>query len=140
MVKACHLLIFLLCFTGAFCQESQELVGEIVKTGQSQEINYWDEFSKMLFLLSLIIFSLLVLAWLSKQVMNTREEQLNKTNTIKVLEKRALSQKSMAYLLEVPGKMLLIGESPSGLKALCEIPLSESFELNQKSREMDENA
>lgn len=130
MNKLSYCLFFWLCLAGAFCQEAQE-PQEAPAKELTQEMNYWDEFSKMLFFLGLIVLSLLVLAWLSKQVMHTREEQLNKTNSIKVLEKRALSQKSMAYLVEVPGKMILVGESPSGLKALCEMPLIESFELNR---------
>lgn len=117
--------------------EEEKIANEILKeealrsslsreTTQTVEYDYWSEFFRMLLILSAIIALLLFSSWFLKRLMNTRLEQINKLNAIKVLEKRVLSQKAVAYLLEVQGKQLVVGESPAGLQCLCEIPLTPS--------------
>lgn len=95
--------------------------------------DYWKDFFRMLMILGIIILSLIFSARFFKRLMNSRLKQLNDLNKIKVLEKRTLSQKSVAYLLEVAGKQFVIGESTSSLHFLTEIPLeNDDFSNNEK--------
>lgn len=101
-----------------------------------------NEFLNMLFVLGGIIALMLVVAWILKRVLSTRELQMNETSVIKVLERRALNPKSALYLVEVHGKGLIIGETPNGLSSLGEIeikPVATSFDriLEKKKRESE---
>jgi len=93
--------------------------------GSFTDYSYGGDFVKMLFVLGLIVFLLIACAWFLKRFMATRVEQMNKSNAIKILERRTLSQKALLYLVEVHGKQILIGESASGINCLGDVPLHE---------------
>lgn len=86
-----------------------------------QAYNFMDEFSSMMSTVAVLLVAVLVLAWIMKRVVKTREAQLNLSSNIKVLERRVLSPRSNIYLLEVGESVLLIGESAAGVHALADL-------------------
>lgn len=97
-------------------------VDEILDEQPPEEFHYWHEFFKMMLILGAILGSVLLLAWFLKKFLNKRVKILNHENTIKILERRNLSQKSMLYVVEVSGKQLLISDSQnSGVQLLSEL-------------------
>lgn len=75
--------------------------------------NFIGEFFYMLLMLTLLITLVMFTSWFLKRMLNSRMEQMNASSTIKVLEKRSLSQKTHLYLIEHEGKSLLIAETPT---------------------------
>lgn len=71
------------------------------------------EFFYMLLMLGLLISLVMFTSWFLKRMLHSRIEQMNSSSTIKVLEKRSLSQKTHLYLIEHEGKSLLIAETPT---------------------------
>lgn len=71
------------------------------------------KFFHMLFILALLIGFMILASWALKRMMKARITQVNQTSLIKVLETRQLSPKTNLFLIEIEGKMLLIGESPT---------------------------
>lgn len=94
--------------------DNQKVEKSIFPDNSPEEINYWQEFSKMMVMLGLILGVVLLIAWFLKVFLNKRIKQVNESNIIKVLERRNLSQKSMMYLIEVYNRQFLIGDSASG--------------------------
>lgn len=114
--------------------QQSPFANEFVQTTNTEvQYDYWQEFFKMLSILGMIVILLVVSAWFLKRLMSSRMDHMNKLNTIKILERRVLSQKAVLYLLEVPEKKLIVGESPSGLQCLTELPLeTDSFAPEEK--------
>lgn len=94
--------------------DSKNIEKPIFPEDSPEEINYWQEFSKMMVMLGLILGAVLLIAWFLKAFLNKRIKQVNESNIIKVLERRNLSQKSMMYLIEVYDRQFLIGDSAAG--------------------------
>ena len=53
--------------------------------------------------------------------MRVRLTQANLTKNIKILEKRAISPKSLLYIVEIDGKKILISESNLEVRKIKEI-------------------
>ena len=68
-------------------------------------------FIKMVIILSLLLVLVFFTFWLFKRFMRIKIDQANLTKNIKIIERRALSHKSILYLIEVEGKRVLISES-----------------------------
>lgn len=79
---------------------------------------FWTEVVNMMATLGLIISLILIAAWFLKRMLNTRQEQVNTTSIIKVIERRGLSPKTAVYLLEIEGKSIVIAESQNGVTVL----------------------
>lgn len=78
---------------------------------ESNTKEYESAFIKMIiFLIGLLIFVFIVF-FLFKKLSSSRMQHNNHFRTIKILEKRAISPKSMLYLVEVGGKKILLAES-----------------------------
>lgn len=87
---------------------------------------YETAFIRMLFvLIGLLLFTCLGV-YLFKRFSTNRLQQSNHARNIKILEKRAISPKSMLYLVEVGGKKLLLGESQLELRHLSGLEWIES--------------
>jgi len=75
----------------------------------------------------------------TKRLLQKRVHRANQTNLIKVLEKRTLSAKSQVYAIGVLDRLLIVGESPSGLQTLGEFPagthLEALYNMQKKERE-----
>lgn len=81
---------------------------------------FLSEFLSMLTTLGLLISLILLIAWFLKRMVNSRQEQVNTTSIIKIIERRSLSPKSVIYLLEVEGKSLVVAESQNGVTFLSQ--------------------
>ncbi|MEI8366320.1 MAG: flagellar biosynthetic protein FliO [Parachlamydiaceae bacterium] len=80
------------------------------------------EFLKMTATLGIVIVLILIVAWFLKRMVNAKLAQGNNDSSIIVVERRALSQKTMVYLLEVAGKGIVVAESPHGVTFLGNYP------------------
>ncbi len=90
---------------------------EAVSLGQQgkEEGHFYSDLFNMLFTLGLLIALLLMGSWIVKRLMHTRLHQINTTSSIKIIESRALSTKSVIYLLEIQGKEIAVAESINGI-------------------------
>lgn len=70
---------------------------------------------------------------------NRRQVRFNNSSKIQVLEQRALSQKSAAYLLEVAGKQIFFAESPHGVTAITLEPERASRDFHELLEEGSKN-
>lgn len=87
---------------------------EVVVTPPSYE----HALGKMLLTLFGLIVLILLTVWIMRRLSAGRLGRTNADHAIKILEKRALSPKSMLYLLDVEGKHVLISESQLEVRAL----------------------
>lgn len=79
------------------------------------------EFFRMLATLAFILVLLFLFLWFAKRLMNARLQQVNEQSPIKILETRQLSAKTLLYLIEVEGEVILIAESHSGVTHLKDL-------------------
>lgn len=84
---------------------------EIEPQIESHTSSYESAFYKMLFVLLGIIVLVFLLFFLFRKLSNSRMNQSNQFRSIKILEKRAISPKSMLYLVEIGGQKILLAES-----------------------------
>lgn len=89
-------------------------------TDNEQFDQFYGQFFKMLFMLGIIIVFLLALTWFFKRFMNTRMEQINAASAIQIVERRAISTKTILYVLDISGRKVLVAESPNGVTAMTE--------------------
>ncbi len=79
----------------------------IQATTQSYESAFMKTVMILIFILALIGFTF----WMFKRLSQSRVNQLNYMKSIKILEKRPISPKTILYLIEISGKQILIAES-----------------------------
>lgn len=95
------------------------------------ESRFLGEFFYMLLMLSILIGAVFLTSWFLRKMVNTRIEQQNASSSIKILERRALSQKTTLYVVEVEGEVHLIAESPTNVVQLeLKKPLTSSDEAS----------
>lgn len=82
---------------------------------------FLSELLNMVTSLGLIVAAMFGVAWILKRMMAQRMEQANVTSSIKILERRVLTPKSVVYLIEVEGKRILVGESHTGMTKLTDL-------------------
>lgn len=104
---------------------------DLIKEPPKENDKFFAEFINMLATLGLIIGLILIVAWFLKRLVNTRIEQANSNSSIKILERRNLSPKSILYLLEIEGTAYLVAESVNGITRLSEFPIAQ--ETNEKT-------
>lgn len=80
------------------------------------------EFVKMAATLGLVIAMILFIAWFLKRMVAAKIERGNADSSITIVDRRALSQKTMLYLIEVAGKGIVVAESPHGVTFLGNYP------------------
>ena len=82
--------------------------------------SYEYAFLKMLAMLGLLVLLLGVTFWLFRRISSGRLKQSNQSRMIKIVERRALSPKSMLYVVEFAGKQVLIAESQLEVRKIDE--------------------
>lgn len=92
----------------------------LLQVTATESFDFWASFRQMLVSLAAVCSLILVTAWFLKRFMKTRLEQINSGSTIKILERRNLTPKSVVYLLDIEGKKVLIAESQTGVHMLTE--------------------
>lgn len=73
--------------------------------------NYKGAFMKMMLTMLGLIVLIVISVWLLRRVSHGRMKQMNYGRSIKVIERRPLSAKSILYLVEISGKKVVIAES-----------------------------
>ena len=96
----------------AFASESDsplptEETVPVEKVTQSYEM----AFTKTIVVLFVLIALLILSVWMFKKISNGRLRSFNNIKSVKILERRPLSPKSMLYIVEIEGKKILIAES-----------------------------
>lgn len=83
---------------------------------------YQPEYKPAFFKMFFILFALLALVfltfWIFKNFTRIRLHQANQTKSIKIIEKRAISPKSLLYLIEIEGKKIVVSESSLEVRKL----------------------
>lgn len=77
------------------------------------------KFMNMLFVLGLLIAFMLLASWMLKRMTRSRQEQLNASSSIKILESRSISAKTNIYVIEVQDQTLVIAESANGVQHIA---------------------
>lgn len=88
-------------------EEKLEHRADVHKTTESYETAFIKTIVVLVGLLVLVILTV----WMFKRISSGRLRTFNYLKSVKILEKRPLSPKSMLYLIEVSGKQVLIAES-----------------------------
>lgn len=125
MFKKIFILLTFLCFSlgfanktvflpnekGILAEQKDEGTIETLDENALQTPEYKHTFMKMMLsLLALIVLSI-VTVWMFRRISKARVEAINNLRSIKILEKRVLSPKSMLYLVEYENQKLIISES-----------------------------
>lgn len=92
----------------------------IDSTIDDQPYNYWSELVNMLLTLGIVIGIILFSVWMLKRMSRAKWKQFGNLQHIRVIERRALSPKTSLYLVEILGKGIVVGDSPSGLSLVKE--------------------
>lgn len=93
---------------------------DVIEKPNKQNDKFFAEFLNMLATLGFIIGLILIAAWFLKRLMTSRLEQKNLESSIKIVEQRTLSPKTMLYLLEIRDKIIVVSESHQGVTKLAE--------------------
>lgn len=83
--------------------------------------SYETAFIKTIVVLVALLVLLILTIWMFKKISHGRLRSFNYMKSVKILEKRPLSPKSMLYLLEVGGKQVLIAESQLHVKQITSL-------------------
>lgn len=97
-------------------------IEDILGHPPAENNKFMEEFVKMIATLGIVIALILIVAWFLKRMVNAKLEQGNADSSIKVIERRAISQKTMVYLLDVGGKGIALAESHQGVTFLGNFP------------------
>ena len=76
-------------------------------------------FIKTIVVLVGLLILVILTVWMFKKISHGRLRSFNYMKSIKILEKRPLSPKSMLYLVEVGGKQVLLAESQLQVKSVA---------------------
>ncbi len=82
---------------------------------------YEAAFLKMILVLIGILAFIFIVFFIFKRFAATSIKQSNHSRTIKILEKRAISPKSMLYLIEIGGQKILIAESQLEIRPISNL-------------------
>lgn len=82
---------------------------------EAPETNFYHEFFNMLITLAFLLLLLIGISWFLKRMNLSRIQFANQGSNIKILDQRALSQKSALFVVEYAGKKHLLAESSSGI-------------------------
>ncbi len=89
------------------------------KSGNAQE-DFQKLFNRTAYLVIGIVALLLLTVWILRRVNLGRSVGLNRSNHIQIIERRALSQKSVLYLVQIGDKMTLLSESQLSVTQIAE--------------------
>jgi len=103
-------------------KEEDQPAADLSKDTESYETAFMKTVVALVGLLLLIFLTV----WMLKKISRGRISSFNYQKSIKVLEKRPLSPKSILYLVEVSGKQVLIAESQFEVRAVATLESSET--------------
>jgi flagellar protein FliO/FliZ len=82
---------------------------------------YEGAFLKMFLALIALVIGIFFTVWLLKKLAQGRWTQSNSNRSIKIIEKRPLSPKTMLYIIDVDGQQSVIAESQLEVKHLMNL-------------------
>lgn len=83
--------------------------------------DYEHAFVKMMLTLVLLLALIIATVWLLRRYSSGRLRGMNRNLSIKILERRPLSQKTSLYIIEAGGKKLLVSESQWEVRTLSQM-------------------
>lgn len=109
-------------------QASPETNQEEVTSSMESTQSYEGAFFKMLLTLVALIVFVFLTFWMFRRLSQGRLLSGNNTRSIKIIDKRPLSPKSMLYIVEVGNKRVLIAESHLEVRSISNVELPSSNE------------
>ncbi len=103
-------------------EESPSLLELATDFSEGKSYNYWGEFVNMIITLMIIVGLIFISVIILKKIMRSRMAQVNRGASIKIIERRPINQKASLYLVNIAGKLVVIGESQAGLNLITELP------------------
>lgn len=82
-------------------------------------VSYKGAFIKMILTLLGLVLLIVLSVWMLKRVSSGRMKQMNFGRSIKVIERRPISAKSVLYLVEIDGKKVVIAESQLEVRTIA---------------------
>lgn len=92
-----------------------------VQNVDDMTINYENTFFKMVLTLVGLILLIFISFWTIRRLSQGKFKQMNVGRSIKILERRPLSAKSVLYLVEVGNKKIMIAESQLEVRRITDI-------------------
>lgn len=122
MTRILYRLLFILFFSLSslsFAEEKKTEQEQVQETPKGDDffdvdqapVTYKGAFIKMMLTLLGLIVLIVISVWMLRRISHGRMKQMNYGRSIKVLERRPLSAKSILYLVEISGKKVVIAES-----------------------------
>lgn len=113
-------ILFFACSSMAYAQiEPPEPTTEVQQTPEmTSPPSYKAAFTKMMVTLLGLIILIVIAVWMLRRISHGRMKQLNYGRSIKILERRPLSAKSVLYLVEINGKQVVVAESQIEVRAI----------------------
>jgi flagellar protein FliO/FliZ len=93
---------------------------------QEDSSRFLGEFMNMVSSLGIVLLVLLGILWVLRWYNQSRQDQMNDTSTVKILERRPVSQKTVIYLVEVEGTAIAFAEGTNGVTKLAEFELEKT--------------
>ena len=90
----------------AFAQETTDFFDSM-----EAPVTYKGAFVKMMLTLLALLVLIVISVWMLRRISHGRMKQMNYGRSIKVIERRPLSAKSVLYLVEIAGKKVVVAES-----------------------------
>jgi flagellar protein FliO/FliZ len=91
------------------------------ETPAMEPVSYQGAFIKMMLTLFGLIVFIIISVWMMRRLSHGRMKQMNSGRSIKILERRPLSAKSILYIIEVEGKKILVSESQFEVRTLSPV-------------------
>lgn len=91
----------------------EEPVPEVI-----DQSKFLGEFFYMLLMLAVLITLVYFLAWFMRRMTTIRIDQYNEGSSMKIVERRQVSQRTTLYLMEVEGKKIVMAETPTSVVQL----------------------
>lgn len=94
---------------------------ELNQSKDAGDSRFFNEFLQMMIYLIGIIAFMVFFMWILKRLMTVKIEQSNRNSEIRIVESRALSQKTTLYIIEIYDQNFAIAESLNGITSIGEL-------------------
>jgi len=84
-------------------------------------VSYKGAFLRMMLTLLGLLALIVVSVWMLRRVSQGKMKQMNSGRSIKVIERRPLSAKSILYLVEIDGKRVVVAESHLEVRTIANL-------------------
>lgn len=88
---------------------------------EADPYRFYTAFFGMLSTLGIIVVMIIAITWFLKKILMTRQNQMNQTSFIKIIESRAITSKTMLHLVQVYDKKVLFVDSHHGVVKIADL-------------------